>query len=513
MTRVKAGSSLLVMSPVAIRTQAPIPSRAEFAELAVKADLIPVYREIPFDNETAVTAYQKLARPPFGFLLESVVGGEKWARYSFLGTGAVAAWRLQGREQERWSPGAGWVPAGRTDDPLGAFVEAMPGEKTATVRGLPRFWGGAVGYFGYDMVRFFERLPDPQRPGLDLPDALMLFSDIVIAVDKLFDRALVIAVARVGGSPEKAYEDAVSRIDETIARLRSQASVEPLSFSSEASSPDWVSSYERAEFERDVERIREYIVAGDAFQVVLSQRLTTDLKADPFRVYRALRMLNPSPYLFFLDLDGLQLIGSSPEVLVRVEGKQVTLRPIAGTRPRGLTDAQDLRLEKELRADEKERAEHLMLVDLGRNDVGRVASYGSVSVPEFMTVERYSHVMHLVSQVEGELRDELTPLDALRGSFPAGTVSGAPKIRAMEIIDELEPVQRGPYAGAVGYLSYDRKNLDTAIAIRTIVVQSGKAHVQAGAGIVADSVPEREYEETLGKARALLKALAITGDG
>jgi len=496
-----------------MRGQGPVPERAEFIELAREADIIPVYREIPFDNETAVTAYQKLASPPFGFLLESVVGGEKWARYSFLGAGAVGAWRLRGRDQERWSPDAGWVSEGRADDPLEAFAEAMPGGRVATVAGLPRFWGGAVGYFGYDVVRFFEHLPEPGRDGLNVPDAVVLFSDVVIAVDKLFDRALVIAAARVGDSPERAYDEAAHRIDDTIARLRSNTVVEPLRLAPEAAAPEWTSSYERLAFEQDVERIREYIRAGDAFQVVLSQRLTTDLSADPFRVYRALRMLNPSPYLFYLDLDGLQLIGSSPEVLVRVEGERVTLRPIAGTRPRGPTDSEDARLEAELKADEKERAEHLMLVDLGRNDVGRVAAYGSVSVPEFMTVERYSHVMHLVSQVEGELRDGLTPLDALRGSFPAGTVSGAPKIRAMEIIDELEPVRRGPYAGAVGYVSYDRRNLDTAIAIRTIVVQSGKAHVQAGAGIVADSIPEREYEETLGKAQALLKALAMTGEG
>jgi anthranilate synthase component 1 len=481
------------MSETAMRSQEPIPGRAQFMRMAREADIIPVYREIPFDNETAVTAYQKLARPPFGFLLESVVGGEKWARYSFLGAGAVGAWRLRGREQERWSPEAGWMPAGSTDDPLEAFAEAMPGGRVAVVPGLPRFWGGAVGYFGYDVVRFFEHLPEPGREGLDFPDALVLFSDVVIAVDKLFDRALVIAAAPAGGSPEQAYDKAVKRIDDTIVRLRSETVIEPLSLASDGTGLGWTSSYERVDFEQDVERIREYIRAGDAFQVVLSQRLTTDLSTDPFRVYRALRMLNPSPYLFFLDLDGLQLIGSSPEVLVRVEGERVTLRPIAGTRPRGLTDSEDARLEEELRADEKERAEHLMLVDLGRNDVGRVATYGSVSVPEFMTVERYSHVMHLVSQVEGELREELTPLDALRGSFPAGTVSGAPKIRAMEIIDELEPVRRGPYAGAVGYMSYDRKNLDTAIAIRTIVVQSGKAHVQAGAGIVADSIPAREY--------------------
>ncbi len=487
-----------------------IPTRAEFAELAKDADLIPVYREIPFDHETAVTAYAKLAEPPFGFLLESVVGGEKWARYSFLGSGAVGGWRLLDGRQETWSPGLGWTDGGATDDPLAGFLDAMPGGRVAALPGLPRFWGGAVGYFGYDVVRFFERLPEPPPRVVDVPDALLIFSDVVLAVDKLFDRALVIAAARVeDGRAGDAYDDAVARVDATIARLRSRSGPPPLQLDPDAPPTDWTSQYEQADFERDVERIREYIRAGDAFQVVLSQRLTTRLGAEPFQVYRALRALNPSPYLFFLDLDGFQLIGSSPEVMVRVENERVTVRPIAGTRPRGDSEDEDLRLEDELRADEKERAEHLMLVDLGRNDVGRVARYGSVNVSEFMTVERYSHVMHLVSQVEGELRDGLTALDAFRAAFPAGTVSGAPKIRAMEIIDELESVRRGPYAGAAGYLSYDRRNLDTAIAIRTILARSGEAHVQAGAGIVADSVPEREYQETLGKAQALLRALAV----
>ena len=488
----------------------PVPSRAEFVELARDADLIPVYREIPFDNETAVTAYSKLSGPPFGFLLESVVGGEKWARYSFLGTGAIGAWRLRSEEQEIWTP-EGWKAAGTTDDPLSACLTAMPGQRVATLPGLPRFWGGGIGYFGYDTVRFFERLPPVASSGLDVPDAVLLFSDVVVAVDNLFDRALVVAAAQVdGGSPGAAYDEALERVDATIEKLRSRPSPEPLRLHPNAPALHWTSSYQRTEFERDVQRIREYIHAGDAFQVVLSQRLTTELKAEPFRIYRALRTLNPSPYLFFLDLDGLQLIGSSPEVLVRVENERVTVRPIAGTRPRGRTESEHLLLEAELRGDEKELAEHLMLVDLGRNDVGRVARYGTVEVPEFMSVERYSHVMHLVSQVEGELQGSLTPLDAFRAAFPAGTVSGAPKIRAMEIIDELEPVRRGPYAGAVGYLSFDRKNLDTAIAIRTILVESGRAHVQAGAGIVADSVPSREYEETLGKARALLKALQVS---
>ena len=487
-----------------------MPDRAEFQRLAQGADLIPVYRQIPFDNETAVSAFAKIARPPFGFLLESVVGGEKWARYSFLGTEPLAAWRIRASQQQVWSRADGWKPAGSTDDPFAAFQNVMPGRRVAEVAGLPRFWGGGVGYFGYDVVRFIERLGEPPPDDLGIPDAFALFTDIVIVVDKLFDRAMVVAAALVdGGSADSAYDDAVARIDGVIERLRSASGPQPLIFDATAPLPEWTSTYTRPDFERDVERIREYIRAGDAFQVVLSQRLTTRLASEPFHLYRVLRTLNPSPYLYYLDLDGIQIIGSSPEVLVRVENERVFLRPIAGTRPRGRTDDEDVRLEEELLADEKERAEHLMLVDLGRNDVGRVASYGSVVVPEFMTVERYSHVMHLVSQVEGHLREELTPLDALRASFPAGTVSGAPKIRAMEIIDELEPTRRGSYAGAVGYLTYDRKNMDTAIAIRTILAESGKAHVQAGAGIVVDSVPSREYEETLGKAQALLKALAL----
>jgi anthranilate synthase component 1 len=480
--------------------------------------MIPVWREIPFDAETAVTAFTKLAEPPFAFLLESVVGGgrgaEKWARYTFLGTRPTGAWRLRDGTVEVWSPDRGWHGARESSDPLADFRETLGSWTCADLPGLPRFWGGAVGYFGYDLVRFFERLPAPPPRDLDVPDACLVFTGAVVAIDNLLGRALVIAPARLPTTLDtralrKAYDDALARVDETIRALESDRRPEPLRLRDSGSGLPWTSTYDRATFEAHVRRIREYILAGDAFQVVLSQRLTTPMPVDPFLCYRALRTLNPSPYLYYLALDGIHLVGSSPEVMVRVEGPTVTVRPIAGTRPRGRTEDEDRRLEAELRGDEKERAEHLMLVDLGRNDVGRVSRFGTVRVPEFMVVERYSHVMHLVSQVEGTLRPDLDALDVLRACFPAGTVTGAPKVRAMEIIDELEPVRRGPYAGAVGYVTYDVKNLDTAIAIRTLLAEGERAHVQAGAGVVADSDPAREYEETLNKARALLQALEV----
>jgi anthranilate synthase component 1 len=334
------------MSTRSLRGYGIVPDRAAFRVLARDADLVPVYREIPFDVETAVRCFAKLQRPPFGFLLESVVGGEKWARYSFLGAGAMGAWRLRGDRQETWTPDEGWKPAGTAGDPLAALLAAMPGQRVASLPGLPRFWGGAVGFFGYDTARFFERLPGGPPRALDVPDALMIFTDVVVAVDKLADRALVIAPALPGRtSPDEAYEDAVSRIDSVLADLRSQVGVGHLAIDLAAPDLSWSSTYEQAEFERDVQRIRDYIHAGDAFQVVLSQRLTTELRTSPFTVYRALRMMNPSPYLFFLDLDGFQLIGSSPEVMVRVEADRATVRPIAGTRPRGRTEDEDQRME------------------------------------------------------------------------------------------------------------------------------------------------------------------------
>jgi anthranilate synthase component I len=491
-----------------------VPSLEEFIDLARKARVVPIRGQFLFDTDTAVTAYQKLARPPFSFLLESVVGGEKWARYTFLGTEPAGAWRLRDREVSWWTPGEGWAPV-EVDDPLSDLDRRVRERVPAPVTGLPRFWGGAVGYFGYDVVRQVERLPELADRDLDLPDALVIFTDVVLAIDNLLGRAMAIRSVPVKPGMgreelETLYRETSARIAEVVDRLRTPETPPPLALLREPDQdPPFRSSMTREAFEDAVERIREYILAGDAFQVVLSQRLSIPLEASPFELYRALRSLNPSPYLYFFELDGTALVGSSPEVLARVEDGTVTVRPIAGTRRRGRDPEEDRALAEDLLADEKELAEHRMLVDLGRNDVGRVARYGSVRVPELMVIERYSHVMHISSQVEGALREGLGAVDVLRACFPAGTVSGAPKVRAMEIIEELEPVRRGPYAGAVGYLGYGGLTMDTAIAIRTVVAHGGEAFVQAGAGVVADSVPEKEYEETLNKARALLRAGAM----
>jgi anthranilate synthase component 1 len=512
------------------------PSFERFSSLSAEADLVPVWREFLFDVDTAVTAYAKLAEPPFGFLLESVVGGEQWARYSFLGTRPRGAWRVQHGVVTEWTPGDGWQEV-EADDPLADLDARLRSLTPARVEGLPRFWGGAVGYFGYDIVREIEDLPHAPDDDLGLPDGLFVFTDIVLAIDNLRGRAMAIAAVPVGevedggtdmrGAPADGrggegaqagredrlralYDDAAARTEALVRRLAEGTAPPPLSLAAEPDEdPPFTSSMSREEYEAGVERIRDYIFAGDAFQVVLSQRLAFPLRSSPFDLYRGLRSLNPSPYLYFLELDGVSLIGSSPEVLVRVEDGIVTVRPIAGTRPRGATPEEERALAEDLLADEKELAEHRMLVDLGRNDVGRVAEYGSVTVPDLMVVERYSHVMHIVSQVEGHLRDGVGAIDVFRACFPAGTVSGAPKVRAMEIIDELEPVRRGPYAGAVGHFNYGGESMDTAITIRTVVATGDGAYVQAGAGIVADSDPSAEYEETLNKARALLRAAAM----
>ena len=492
------------------------PDRNAFLRAARAGRLVPVRRDLLFDTDTAVSAYAKIARPPFGFLLESVEGGEAWARYTFLGTEPASAWRLYpDGTTSRWTPGTGWDAPARPEDPLAELAALVRARDTIQLPGFPRFLGGAVGYLGYDAVRYIERLPTPPPDDRRLPDALFCFTEVVLAIDNLFGRAHAIALVDPTGAADDTellhrYDEGIRRIDALLDRLRAPQPLAPLALREEPLPPiATTSSFSRDRFEADVVRIQEYIADGDAFQVVLSQRLTAHTNARPFDLYRALRSLNPSPYLFFLELDDVALVGSSPEALVRVEQGRVTVRPIAGTRRRGRDDDEDRRLADELLADEKERAEHLMLVDLGRNDVGRVARFGTVTVPEFMRIEKYSHVLHMVSLVEAELRTGLDAFDVLRACFPAGTVSGAPKIRAMEIIDELEPARRGPYAGAVGYIAYGGRTLDTAIAIRTLVARHGTAWVQAGAGIVADSVPASEYQETLDKAGALLKVLRM----
>jgi anthranilate synthase component 1 len=477
--------------------------------------LIPVWRDVLLDTDTPVSAFAKLRRGAFAFLLESApAGGETWARYTFLGTEPRGAWRLRDGVVDEWDAARGWHGARRPVDPIADLGERLREYEPVTIPELGAFWSGAVGYFGYDVVRLLERLPHPPPAALDVPDALMVLTRAVVIVDNLRARARIVIAVPVESTLddralESLYEGAVREIDALSSRLRGPVDLPAIDVDGKPAIAEGRSSINRASFEDAVRRIKEYILAGDAFQVLLARRLEMALDFDPATLYRALRALNPSPYMFHLVLDGVELVGSSPELLVRVAGGRLTVRPIAGTRPRGLTPDEDAALAAELLADEKERAEHIMLVDLGRNDVGRVARFGSVEVSELFGVERYSHVLHLVSQVDGALRTEYDALDALRATFPAGTMTGAPKVRAMEIVDELEPERRGPYAGAVGYIAAGATRMDLAITIRTCVIAGGVASVSAGAGIVADSVPEREWEETENKARALLLAISM----
>jgi anthranilate synthase component I len=484
-----------------------------FAERARLGGMVPVTREVLLDGDTPVTAFAKLHRGRYGFLLESLEGGERWARYTFLATDPREVFRYRGRECSRWTSDIGWQVVHRDIAPLEHLGRTMRRYPPLEVPGLPRFTGGAVGFLGYDIVRTIESLPAGPPDDRELADAILMVVDTLLVLDNLFNRATVIANVEVApGIPmsdlRRLYHEAESRIDCWLERLAEPTRVSALPIEIPPKLPSTSGPYSDEQFQQDVRRIREYIAAGDTFQTVLSRRL--DLPApDPFLTYRYLRALNPAPYLYYLHCDEVYLIGSSPEILVRVEDGEVTVRPIAGTRPRGGNPEEDVALAEELAADPKERAEHLMLVDLGRNDVGRVAEFGTVRLTTFMGVERYSHVMHLVSEVRGRLRPELDALAALVACFPAGTVSGAPKVRAMEIIDELEPVRRGPYAGAVGYVGWGARTLDTAIAIRTCVIKGERAWIQAGAGIVADSDPVAEWRETEAKARAVLLALAL----
>jgi len=482
----------------------------DFARRAAGGGIVPVTREVVLDGDTPVSAFHKLHRGRYGFLLESLEGGERWARYTFLATDPREVLEYRGHDCRRWTEHEGWRPFATGMAPLDPLASLMRKHAPAPVPGLPRFTGGAVGFMGYDVVRTIERLPSPPPDDRDLPDALLMVVDTLLVLDNLYNRATVIACAELDAGADdvtlrRAFDEAEGRIDLWLSRLEAPNQLRPLAIGPVDLCPAH-SGFDAPHYEAAVRRVKEYIAAGDTFQTVLSRRI--DLEAPPpLLAYRYLRALNPAPYLYYLHFDDVTIVGSSPEILVRVEDGEVTLRPIAGTRPRGATPESDAALEQELLADPKERAEHLMLVDLGRNDVGRIAKYGTVQVTDLMTAERYSHVHHMVSQVEGELRDGLSAMDAFRATFPAGTMTGAPKVRAMEIIDELEPERRGPYAGAVGYIAAGGQRMDLAITIRTCVIAGGVASVQTGAGIVHDSVPELEWKETENKARAVLSAI------
>lgn len=482
-------------------------------------NLLPVVRELPADLETPVSIYLKLAGQGPSFLLESITGGEQVARYSFIGVHASRALVFRDRElTEHTSDGIRRARLGGDADLLNALRDELARYDVAPTPGLPRFSGGMVGYLGYDVVRFFEpSLPLAAHP--TLPDGIFLHADTLVAFDHAFGRLLLIANAHLNGDEQAARRDAEQRLDALQTAVEGGIPA-PRRVRLPDCCTDLTSNKSLDDYTQAVIAAKEHIAAGDIFQVVLSQRFSRQTSAQPFDIYRALRRLNPSPYMFFFDFadlaqlpgnEPLYLIGASPEMHVRLEGRRAAIRPIAGTRPRGSDPASDAALERELLADPKECAEHVMLVDLARNDLGRVCEFGSVQTPELMVVERYSHVMHIVSHVEGRLRADLDGFDLMRATFPAGTVSGAPKIRAMEIVDELEGEPRGPYAGAVGYFGYDG-SLDTCITIRTLVMQGQTVSVQAGAGIVADSAPEREYQETVNKARALAAAVEMAED-
>ncbi len=502
-----------------------LPDFARFCSLARDAQLVPVYRRLMADGLTPVSAFHKLDDGPTACLFESVVGGEKVGRYSFLTTNPFLQLEAFGNQLTVTSTrgdAASDVETIVCDDPLAELKRRVDLLRAVHLPELPPFTSGAVGYAGYDVVRYTENLPNAPPDDRQLPDFSFAFYDQMVVFDNITKTMVVIAMARLDGGADgnsvgdstsilAAYDDACRRVDETVQRI-SQPGAELAPVDIDTSGEPKIAyraNFQQAEFEAAVEKCVEYIRAGDIFQVVISQRLEIEIQSSPFEIYRTLRVVNPSPFMFYLRTPSVTLVGSSPEILVRVVDGRITVRPLAGTRRRGKDEQEDKRLAEELLADPKERAEHVMLVDLGRNDVGRVARYRSVEVSDVMVIERYSHVMHITSNVNGQLADGKDAFDALRACLPAGTVSGAPKVRAMQIIDQLEPQRRGPYAGAVGYVDFSG-NMDTCIALRTLVVKGNKAYVQAGAGIVADSVPASEYHETLSKARGMLKAIEIT---
>ena len=489
------------------------PTKAEFREKARKGNLIPVWKEVLLDTETPVSAFRKIGNSQYAFLLESVEGGESVGRHSFLGSEPFAVFTSKGDTVTVMRDGRRQTRTlAEGEDPLNALKALLSEYKFVPVEGLPKFCGGAVGFIGYDTVRFFEKLPEQTTDDLGLPDSVLVLTDTCVIFDHAYHRGKVVSNAIVNGEADAAYDEAVRKIDALCARLAAPAPAVPAP-SPRPKDTTLRTNLSKDDYEKIVVKAKEYITAGDIIQAVLSQRLSREVAANAFDIYRALRSLNPSPYMYYLTYGDLRIVGSSPERLVSVEDGTVITRPIAGSRPRGKTPQEDETLAAELLADEKKRAEHIMLLDLGRNDLGRVCRYGTVSVDELMVIEKYSHVQHIVSNVRGQIRADKDQFDVLRACFPAGTLSGAPKVRAMEIIEELEPTRRGPYGGVIGYFSFSG-NMDTAITIRTIVCTNGTAHMQVGAGIVADSVPEREYDECVKlKGGALLRAIEMAEAG
>ena len=488
-------------------------SESDFKKLAQQGyNRIPVIREILADFDTPLSTYKKISTAPYSYLFESVEGGEKWGRYSIIGLPAKKIISITGKKIIIQENGK-CINEYNVDDPLSEIEKIQKSYKVAQIENAPRFSGGLVGYFGYETIQYIEKKLDKitKKDPIGSPDILLMVSEEVVIFDNLSGKLHIIVHA--DPKDNNAYSKAKNRLNEIIKMLRDNRVDESLPDNfGNVNENDFISGFTQNKYEEAVNKIKNYIVNGDAMQVVLSQRLSIPFKSKPINLYRALRSLNPSPYMYFLDLDDFQIVGSSPEILVRLEDNTVTVRPIAGTRPRGKNESEDVAYEKELLQDPKELAEHLMLIDLGRNDVGRVVKMGSVTLTEKMIIERYSHVMHIVSNVTGELKEGMNAVDVLRSTFPAGTVSGAPKIRAMEIINELEPVKRGVYSGAIGYISWNG-NMDTAIAIRTAVIKKKVLHIQAGAGIVADSIPENEWDETMNKGRAIFKAVSLAEKG
>jgi len=491
------------------------PTFKEFKEKSKQGNLIPVYKEVLADLDTPVSAYMKMCGGEYSFLLESVEGGEKWARYCFLGFDPSIIISIKGNEvvvEKNGQPKSILITKG---NPLVGLKDILARYQPVDVEGLPRFSGGAVGFVSYDMVRSFEDLPEDTMDDLQVPDARFVITDTLLIFDNVAQTIKIVSNAHVNSENiEESYNQAVKNIDAIEKKLRTSL---PVNVNNESSPKiDSLkrieSNFEKEHFINAVQKIKNYILEGDVIQVVLAQRLKFNISKDPFAIYRALRSINPSPYMYYLKFGDLKIVGSSPEILVRLEDEKIEVRPIAGTRKRGQSEEEDQALENDLLSDEKELAEHIMLVDLGRNDVGRVAKTNSVSVNEKFTIERYSHVMHIVSNVQGELKKDFDGYDVLAATFPAGTLSGAPKVRAMEIIEELEPTRRGLYGGAVGYISFNG-NMDTAIAIRTLLIKNNTAYLGVGAGIVADSVPENEFEETMNKGKALLKAIELAEKG